>query len=276
MAGASDLDVAPAPRVVGAGFFLDADTHLRLSAFNSATGVTLTVSGLLMAPDGCVQKFNATHTPATDRTRSTLLIPMGIGWLLSAQIIASAGTPRRGQCFARLELVNGLGGAVSSLGTVLQGYVQDTTVLAYPGSPLEASASGRGVVRSITGTDPAANTEISETVPTNARWRLLAFKATLVADANVANRTIRVVVDDGATQLVVSEAGVNQTAGQTREHMAAAYGLAITSSSGVLYEPLPTDVLLIGGWRLRTVTASIQVGDNWGAPQLLVEEWIED
>ena len=48
------------------------------------------------------------------------------------------------------------------------------------------------------------NTEWSETVPTGARWQLLALMVTLATDANVANRFPALAIDDGA--LVVFQA----------------------------------------------------------------------
>ena len=35
------------------------------------------------------------------------------------------------------------------------------------------------------------------------------------------------------------------------------------------------DLILLAGHRIRTSTSSLQAGDDWGAPQLLVEEWLE-
>jgi hypothetical protein len=40
--------------------------------------------------------------------------------------------------------------------------------------------------------------------------------------------------------------------------------------------PIPPDIILSDGDRIRTQTTGIVAGDDWGAPQILVEEWIED
>jgi hypothetical protein len=90
---------------------------------------------------------------------------------------------------------------------LLQGYVTDTSRLSFPGSPIRSSIEGPGVLRSITGTNPAANAEISETVPTNARWRVHAIRFTLVTDANVANREVALTLDDGAAVFARSPPG---------------------------------------------------------------------
>lgn len=271
-----DIDTAAAPRAIAGALYLGPDNAIRATAFNSAAGVELTIAGQILSDEGRVVDFSFSFTPTTARAMSTSTQRLGCGWLLNVQIFASAGTPRRGQCFVRLAIVQGFTGAIVSLGTLLQGYVQDTTALAYPGSPIEASTEGPGVIRSIAGTDPAAGAEISEAVPTNARWRLLSLRASLVTDGTVANRFPRLIVDDGTTVLFSSEVTPAQAASQTSQNQWAAWGVGQYSGQALAYSPLPPRLLLMGGYRLLTLVTNLQAGDNWGAPQLLVEEWIED
>jgi hypothetical protein len=264
------------PAAVGGAFFLGPDTNFRITAFNSAASVVLTIAGQVYDVDGRVYPFAHTHVPNTDRSVSSQVLPMGTGWILNAEIVASSGTPRRGQCFARLELVQGREGAVTSLGTLLQGYVSDTNVLAYPGTPITQSTEGHGVIRSITGTDPAAGSEISETVPTNARWRLMALRALLVTSATVATRVPVFTIDDGVNTYWTSPSLLTQAASLTqRYHLSAGFGTP-ASTAAHAHSPAPTDLILMGGHRILTITTAFDAGDNWGAPQMLVEEWIED
>ena len=55
---------------------------------------------------------------------------------------------------------------------------------------------GPGTIQSITGTDPSAGNEISQTVPANTIWRLWGMYATLVTDAGVADRRASRYIDD--------------------------------------------------------------------------------
>lgn len=267
--------LAPAP-LTGGALYCGPDSHLRLTVFNAAAGVTVALTTTRYDPDCGVLRAKHTIVPTTDRLVNTVTVPLGAGWLMTAQLVASAGTPRRGQCFARVELVSGIAASADSLATILQGYVLDTSGLAYPGSPIESSTSGRGVVRSVLGTDPAAGVEISEAVPANARWRLIGVAYTLVASAAVANRTPILTIDDGATILWTSSSAVAVTASQTAKYRAAAGVPFFTVDTREYQLPLPSDLILMGGFRIRTVTGAIDAGDNYGAPQLLVEEWIED
>jgi len=249
---------------------------LRVTSFNGAAGVTLVLEGRFLTCDGEIQVFRFQHTPNTDRSAASQTFAMGDGWLMNLQVRALAGTPRRGQCFVLVEVVRGLTSTQEPLGTLLQGYASATSRLAWPGSLIMASADGAGALRSLTGTDPAANVEISETVPTNARWRLLALIATLVTDANVANRDAALTIDDGTTVVGRFPSGQNIPASLTTRYVWTSGGsrFAIASDRTVV-TPIP-DIWLADGFRLKTVTTALQATDNWTAPQLFIEELIED
>ena len=131
-----------------------------------------------------------------------------------------------------------------------------------------------GRIRSIAGTNPAANTEISETVPARKRWRLLAIQFPLVTDANAANRMMHLTLDDGTTVFYTSETIVTQTASLTRTY-ALAIGAPQQTVIDAHYNITLPDIILSGGFRIKTVTTALQATDNFGAPQLLVEEWID-
>lgn len=257
-------------------FTLAGEDAIRITSFNSATGVRLVAAGHFATPDGDVRPFVFDHTPNTDRSAATNTFPLGAGTVLNCVLFAGAGAPRRGQCFAIVEIVRGLGSAQTALGLLVQGYVTDTQRRGWPGDNIEFSTSGPGVLRSITGTNPAAGAEISETVPTNARWRVLAVYADLVTGAAVANREGALVLDDGVSQIARVPSGVSHTASLTRgynwHHYAERYAVV---NDRVFTPPIP-DLLLPGGGRVRTVTTNLQAADDWTAPQLLVEEWIED
>lgn len=143
----------------------------------------------------------------------------------------------------------------------------------HPAFSAGAAPDGPGTIRSITGTDPAAGAEISETVPADARWRLMGVGLTLVTDATAANREVRLVIDDGTTIIAEIPAGVTQVASETRRY---SFGAGFPRGAGAqslnVIAPLPP-VVLGAGYRVRTLTTNLQAGDNYGAPQLLVEEW---
>lgn len=263
-------------KLSSSAWFFTGEDALRLRVFNSASGVTVALEGRMMTPDGCVRPFAHELTPATDRTESTVLCRLGEGFLLNVGLRASAGTPRVGQCFATVEVVRGSTGAVTTLGALISGYVTDTSRLPWPGSPARSSVEGPGVIRLVTGTDPAAGAEISETVPTNAKWRLVALRAALVTDATVANRTLSLLIDNGSSVFFHIGDGFTQTAGLNVSHVFSVGAGAYGNSNGAVQGWLPTDAFLMGGYRIRTSTSNLQAADDLSSPHMLVEEWIED
>lgn len=266
------------PALAPAGLFVTGEDRLRLTSFNSAAGVTLTIEGRVYLAGHGLRPFRERHVPNTDRTTANTVFQVGEGWIVDVHVRADAGTPRRGQCFVVLELVRGaVNGAVQPLATLLQGYVTDTQRRGWPGSPLELSTEGPGVLLSVTGADPAAGVEISETIPANARRELLAVRFVLVADATAISRSVTLAIDDGANIFYSGASHDAQTASQTLTYSAGAGITAARVPAALHVEiPLPNRVRLSAGFRFRTVTGNLQAGDNFGAPQYLVEEWIED
>lgn len=258
-----------------AALFVTGEDAIQLAAINSASGVTLTLAGRFVQLNGQVTSFSHTLTPTTDRVITTAARALGNGWILNFSVFASAGSPLTGQCWARVNLQRGLGGASMQIGTLTSGYVTTQEPIAYPGGALRDSLDGRGVIRSITGTDPAANTEFVETVPTGARWRFNALVVTFVTDATVGFRYPQLIIDDGATIQYISDPDNNQTASVTYRYNAGSGLRRLAPGVNAPLWALPNDVFLMAGWRIRSNTVGMQATDNYGAPQLLVEEWLE-
>ncbi|MBA7554734.1 hypothetical protein ES705_47365 [subsurface metagenome] len=127
---------------------------------------------------------------------------------------------------------------------------------------------------SITGTDPAVDTEILETVPERRRWRLCSVHFTLVTDINAANRQISIIIDDGTNTLLHLTIQTVQAASTTRNYTLANFSVTEFLVGDDLFHPFPP-LCLPAGFRFRTETADRQAGDNFSAPQALVEEWID-
>ncbi|MBA7547833.1 hypothetical protein ES705_40271 [subsurface metagenome] len=131
-----------------------------------------------------------------------------------------------------------------------------------------------GRIVSITGTDPAAGAEISETVPARRRWRILAVRFSLVTDDTAVTRQIGIIIDDGTNTLLKILILSLQGLSTTRNYTLANFPIAETRVNDDLFHSFPP-LCLSTGCRLRTVTTALQAGDNYSAPQLLIEEWID-
>jgi hypothetical protein len=135
--------------------------------------------------------------------------------------------------------------------------------------------ANQGKIKLITGTDPAAGAEIIETVPAGRRWRVLSVGATLVTNGTVANRRVQWVVDDGANEYFRVVVGSNQTASLTIRYTLSAWTSGHTLRLSAMADGPFLGAYLPAGHRLRTITDTIDAGDNWGAPIMLVEEFLE-
>lgn len=149
----------------------------------------------------------------------------------------------------------------------------------------EGTLEGQGFVRQFVTTNPAQGTlTITETVPTNARWKVRSASVALVTNATAANRHVAVIINDGQAPLNPSYEVVSlfvHTANTLIQYffvgggvanMTAAVGSDIVTAMG------NTDPLLAGWTFALTVLTGGQgggAGDNLTAAELSIEEWLE-
>lgn len=273
-----------APISTGAGriiaspfqFVTSGEDNLRIACANSLTNVRLAIQGRRLTERGTVEPFAFTFTPTTDRTVTTQNFPLGVGAILNMTIFATGATPQIGQTFVQAKLIRGFSGAMIVLGTLLQGYVTSSQELAWPGSPIVSSRDGGGYLRTITGTQPAAGSELLETVPANARWRLLAFRARLNASAAAGTRQAQLYTDDGTSAVVISGNPATIAPSGTATHFwTVGMPLTVIVSPSANLAGLSIEPDLLAGWHIGTITSSIAAGDQWLAPIYVVSESLE-
>lgn len=255
--------------------YLGVDDRLYIRSRNSVTAVTLQIAGRLLTAEGVIVPFNFEHVPATDRTATLQAFRLAEGYLLSVVVFPSVGAPQRGQTFVEIGLLRGRDVAASVVDVLARDYVAEAEPLAFPGMPIRSSLEGPGALRSITGTDPAVDTEISETVPTDARWRVHSIQLRLVTDANAASRVVVVTFDDGTTVYARTPSNGTQVASTGINYYLGEHGNQGNRSPADGMLPIGR-IFMSAGDRIRTLTTNLQAGDNFTAPQLRVEEWIED
>lgn len=255
---------------------LDGTETLRLTVWNGAPTLTVRLSGRIRTLDGRIVPFVETLVPATDRTASTLDRPMVEGELLGVSARVSVGTSRDGWTYAVIELGTGSGSAFQALDVLAADCITATRRASWPGGFVRGPLDSSGFLRSISGTTPAAGAEVTESVPTGARWDIIAFRAQLITSATVANRIPELAADDGANIYFQSANSVNHTASTTiRYSWSAGFGGLVNGVGNEQGRALPDILTLAAGSRLRTITGSIQVGDQWSGVQYLVRERIE-
>jgi len=260
-----------------------------------------------------VYSGDSLHTPNTNRTLNTTRHKIGTtGTLTSLQVeIISGGTPTRnlfircvledeynrergllfrGYCDPQNE-PSGAGGipvnlnwkfrldSRSSMATPaklrLMGTILSTKQEVGGWSKTdESSLSGPGNIRTIEGTDPATSQEINETVPTYARWKPISIKIDLDV-AGGASVSPSIQITDGSNIINQTDrltASAGGAFGNVISFGAGYKSYVGTVGSSIFYSINP--VILPSGYVIRT--GNVNTGDEYTAPRLSVEEWIED
>lgn len=257
-------------------FQFTGEDHLRLSVANTYTGVRVAVHYRTAPTTTTTQSNRQELGPTADRVVNTMEFDVGPGYLLNVVVFASSGSPRRGQTYVKLEVIRGFGPSAIVLGCICAGYVTANQPIAWPGSPIEASIDGDGYPRVITGTQPSAGFEISETVPTGARWRLRLFRARLLNGNVAGTRQPNLAVSSGSVIMALvanpGSSAINQAADY---YWAAGLGFATVTINSVNIAGIAPDASLVAGSAIATSTVGLNALDAWLAPTFTVQEWLE-
>jgi hypothetical protein len=119
--------------------------------------------------------------------------------------------------------------------------------------------------------DPAAGSEVSYTVPYLERFELVSVRTRLITSAIVATRIVDFVIDDGTTVLFEFPSSISQAAGTTKDYQWTARGTGDSDIIGVINISIPPGIELVNGFRIRTVTQNLQVGDDFGKMTILAK-----
>src|SRR3990167_10849827 len=253
----------------------DKNTQVRITAWNNrSASVTVGIAIRILRLNGSVDNIRRFVEVTADRVSTLSDEEFGTGYILSIFVVPITADVRHGEVYVNTRILDTKDNF--AMASNISGYITAHHPRFYPFDTMDDSVIPDGALTSVTGTNPAAGAEISETVPTNARWKIRALRVSLVADANVANRTVEIVIDDGANEILRLQDRTAITAGQTISEQASAFSVLPADIATVHYFALPQDMKLEQGWRIRTETTNLQVGDNYSAPTLIVEEWLEE
>lgn len=255
--------------------WLSDSTRILISAWTGlAISPTILFVYRVLEQSGAVTDNVVRIIPTNDRLVTTVTIRPGSGLLLSCFFLSDTATVRRGDCYVNAALTNSKDAVTIDM--LCEGYVTSQCGIEWPDFINENSVAGFGSLKTITGANPAAGAEVSDTVPANARWKLRAIKVTFVASAAVANRVINITFDDGTTVFLTLQDRTAITAGQTRAANANTFSVLPADTATDHYFVLPFDLWLSQGYRIKTVTTLLDVADDYGAPTYIVEEFLEE
>ncbi len=119
--------------------------------------------------------------------------------------------------------------------------------------------------------NPAAGADWVQTVPAGQRWRVMTGNFTLTTSAVVANRFPAIIFDDGVNQFYAT-AWDNAIAANTAPRISLGPQRYVALNDGNSQSMAYIGNLVIpAGARVRSVTTSMQAGDQWSAITLLIE-----
>jgi len=295
---------AATPNIVTFGFdslappsplYIQRDDQLLIDAASSVVGSVINVSGRLLLPTtpvpaqptksgegdrlipwakgGTIQPLaqNMPITVAYSRTQQS--VPLAEGYLLS--LYAPGIGQVAGTTFVRLSILRGTVANQQIVALLCSGYIVGATGIGWPGGRIVTPVEGPGNLRSVTVANPAAGADWSLTVPASARWRVQSWSAIFTASATVASRQVRSQISDGVQIIFSGQAQAAIVASQVAQVSAGQGQVTSTLIATEINPVLPGLLTLPGGFRVQTLTTNIQVGDQWSAIRVNVEEWIE-
>ena len=126
----------------------------------------------------------------------------------------------------------------------------------------------------IAGTNPAAGAEVSEAVPAERIWeKFHGIYVTLVTDTTVISRTVDVIFADASgNELSRVQFATAIPASQTVKLHLGHWAVVPADTSTNHFRNVDPDLELGPTDTIKTVTANIQAGDDFGAPTLIVKE----
>lgn len=125
----------------------------------------------------------------------------------------------------------------------------------------------------VTGTNPAANVEISETVPAGELWELVAVHFTLVKSTTVGR--VSLLLDDGTNVFAKIASQVDAPVATTTFSFLA--GLPYASSAVAdthIAIGIPSGLYLPAGYRIRTTRSGPNAADDYSAPVIYVVKYV--
>ncbi len=235
------------------------------------------IRGRLQQPeDGRVVPQHLTMSSTSTRTATLSLFNLAEGYLLGLEILTPTSGVRRGSLYLEASLIRGGSTADDRVHKLCAGYLETGETLTWPGGDFEDPLESQGRIDVNPFADPAAGAEVLISVPTGARWRIHSVRFQLVTDITAVVRRVHLVVDNSAVTMYDLAAADTQAASLTRNYNCVPEGFQRAAQDNEIYIPIPADLRLRSTFRILTLTTNLQAGDNFGAPQVYTEEWLEE
>jgi hypothetical protein len=173
-------------------------------------------------------------------------------------VFAPIANLRRGDCWASVRLRM----SENDIHQLCSGYIYGKIGITWPAVNFEKPEPIEGhVVTSLT-SSPGAGDEFDIDFASKTSNLVKVIKFTFVTDANVADRTVALLLDVGNIEGIRIISATPQAAGLTKTYhcFANSPGGAVAGNGAILM-PLPAQCLIQGGGGIKSVTENLQAGD---------------
>jgi len=244
---------------------------------NIASGVSLQLNMRFLLQDGSVQPMQYVISPTTDGSLTFKRISgLPEGYLLSIGIGNLGNGCKRGQCYVSCAYTRLSFSTFSGSQVLFARYVESDPICGWPYPFIESPGDDPGFFDSIAGSTPAAGADFVVTVPARQTWNVLSLQTNLLTNATAVTRAVELVIDDGLTITTIIGDNGGSDPNTQRIYCWTAGGTFLRSGIvTVTNNTLPLNMRLRPGSRIRSSTGSLQAADQWAAPNVLVQKWVE-
>lgn len=216
--------------------------------------------------------FTLKHTPSTNATEVVERFSM-VDIPILFTILDVENLFRKGELYITVYL----GINTNEIWQLAGGYVFGTKGLTWPTNIIEPPEPDFvGDITARSSANPAANTEISFTTSAAILTHFRAVQFTLVTDGTAANRRVHIVFQEAGGQEIEIFGSIDQVASTTRKYTCVPVGAGLAESNDDdIIIPIPRDIWIRSGGAFLTRTVNRQVGDDFGAAEFWVEEFIQ-
>ena len=145
-----------------------------------------------------------------------------------------------------------------------QGIINALFAVTWPHQMPNNREQSEGAVVEIPITAPEAGNEMSISVGDNEIWEVFAVTLKLTADANAANRTVILQIQQGTDGEIRRAAGTTQQATEAQQYTFLTGGTSgVTVADQSQEIALPSRIMMFSGRSITTITTSIQAGDAY-------------
>lgn len=265
-----ETDHIPPPTTL----YLAPEDQMRVNLWTPTTGLVVNINIRYLDEDGRVKPQRTTLRPAGTSLREQFVIEVPECFLLSCEVNVESEAIQSGELYCVVDVFRGAAADRLSHGHLIQSEVTTFFHPCWPWSPHRGHEDHKGRLFRAVEANPVAGATIVFSVPLGRRRRIRTLRVSLTTDATVANRLMRLFINDDNGDLVTRvTANVVQPASLTLGYD---FAPALTSASALagnfVNVALP-DVVLPEGWAVVVDPAFFQAGDALTNFTALVEDW---